>query len=101
MKSWRLVGCGAILAVSLGIGTPAWAQTSGGTYTGVAPPQLSSHQIGDTPTVAVAAAHTQSADTPSSLAFTGSDALELAAIGLVLIGSGSALRWSARARRKS
>jgi hypothetical protein len=91
----RVVCCAVFGVVGVGAGVPAWAQTTGqGTYTGVTPPQLGSQQTG------VAPAQAALVDRQSSqLPFTGSDVVELAGIGVVLIGSGALLRRSARARR--
>jgi hypothetical protein len=83
-------------AVSLGVVAPVAAQTADpGTYTGVTPPQVGSVQTGVSP-VEVAF---QGGSQPSSLPFTGTDAVELATIGVVLIGGGVVLRVSARKRR--
>ncbi|HEX3539971.1 MAG TPA: hypothetical protein VHT75_05950 [Acidimicrobiales bacterium] len=82
-------------AMSLGVVAPVAAQTADpGTYTGVTPPQVGSVQTGVAP-VEVAFQGSQ----PSSLPFTGTDAVELATIGVVLIGGGVVLRVSARKRR--
>ncbi|MGH9125969.1 MAG: hypothetical protein ACRDZ8_14770 [Acidimicrobiales bacterium] len=98
-KTARLLFFGAVVAGGFGLGTPAWSQTSGGTYTGVTPPQLSAQQTG---TAQVRAATVTTTDAHSSgLAVTGTDALELAAIGLILVGAGTALQCSVRVRRSS
>ena len=82
-------------AVSLGVVAPVAAQTvDPGTYTGVTPPQVGSVQTG----VASVQLAAPTSDT-SSLPFTGTDAVELAAVGVVLIGGGFVLRISVRRRQ--
>lgn len=97
-KMSRLLVFGAVAGAAIGMGPAAWSQTSGGTYTGVTPPQLPAQQAGSVQARAATVTRTESA---SSLAVTGTDALEMAAFGLLLVGSGTALRWSSRARRSS
>jgi hypothetical protein len=82
--------------VTVGVlsGAPAWAQTTGGgTYTGVTPPQLGSHQTVVAP-AQVEVTRSQSSELP----FTGADVVELVGAGVVLIGTGALLRRSARLR---
>jgi hypothetical protein len=94
----RLMWCAAVIvALCLGAGVPAFAQTAAQpTYTGVTPPQLGSQQSSGAAAVQVAVPNAPR----SQLPFTGSDVIELAGVGVGLIGVGAVLRRSGRARRR-